>query len=205
MLTIWGRLTSINVQKVVICVNELGLAYERIDAGGKFGGLDTPEALARNPNALIPVIRDGDFVLWESNAIVRYLSRAYGAGSLWPDDPRTVADADRWMDWQCTTLNPALFDAFWNTIRVKPEDRSEAAVAASAAKTERLLAMLDAHLAARSHVAGAYTMGDIPLACTAHRWYGLPLERRRHPHVEAWLERLRARPACASVLTYPLA
>ena len=150
------------------------------------------------------MIRDGDFVLWESNAIVRYLSRVYGAGSLWPDDPRVVADADRWMDWQATTLNPALFDAFWNTIRASPRTATGGRTA-SVAKTEKLLAMLDAHLAHARIVAGAHSMGDIPLACTAHRWYGLPLERRRHPHVEAWLERLRERPAYASVLTYPIA
>ena len=205
MLTIWGRLTSVNNQKVVICANELGIPYERFDAGGSFGGLDTPEALARNPNKLIPVIRDGDFVLWESNAIVRYLARVHGAGSLWPDDPRVAADADRWMDWQATTLNPALFDAFWNTIRAKPEDRNPAAVTVSAGKTEKLLAILDAHLASRDVVAGAHSMGDIPLACTAHRWYGLPIERARFAHVEAWLARLRERPAYASVLTYPIA
>lgn len=204
MLTIWGRLSSLNVQKVVACANELGLAYERIDAGGTFGGLDTPEALARNPNALIPVIRDGDFVLWESNAIVRYLARRYGAGSLWPDDPQVVADADRWMEWQSTTFNPALFDAFWNTIRAKPEDRNAAALEASVRKTERLLAMLDPWLGTRAHVAGAYTMGDIPLVCSAHRWYGLPLERRRHANVEAWLARVRARPAFAGVLPDPI-
>jgi glutathione S-transferase len=205
MLTIWGRLSSINVQKVVICANELGLPYERIDAGGSFGGLDTPEALARNPNKLIPVIRDGDFVLWESNAIVRYLSRVYGAGTLWPEDPRVVADADRWMDWQSLSLNPALVDAFLNTVRAKPGQANQAALDASVAKTEPLLAILDAHLATRAYVAGDYSMGDIPLACSAHRWYGLPLARRAHPNVEAWLARLRARPAYASALTYPLA
>jgi glutathione S-transferase len=205
MLTIWGRLSSINVQKVVICANELGLACERIDAGGPFGGLDTPEALARNPNKLIPVIRDGDFVLWESNAIVRYLARVYGAGTLWPEDPRVVADADRWMDWQSLSLNPALVDAFLNTVRAKPGQANQAALDASVAKTEPLLALLDAHLATRAYVAGDYSMGDIPVACSAHRWYGLPLARRAHPNVEAWLARLRARPAYASVLTYPLA
>lgn len=204
MLTIWGRLSSLNVQKVVICANELGLRYERVDAGGQFGGLDTPEALARNPNALVPVIRDGDFVLWESNAIVRYLSRAHGVGALWPDDARTAADADRWMDWQCTTLNPALFDAFWNTIRAKPEQRNQAALDASVRKTEPLLGMLDAQLARRSFVAGAHSMGDIPLACTVHRWYGLPIERAAHVNVEGWLARLRERPAYARVLTYPI-
>jgi glutathione S-transferase len=204
MLTIWGRLSSVNVQKVVICANELALDCERIDAGGKFGGLDTPEALGRNPNKLVPVIRDDDFVLWESNAIVRYLSRAYGAGTLWPGEPRVAADADRWMDWQCTTLNPALFDAFWNTIRAAPDARNQAALEASVAKTEPLLALLDARLAGRDYVCGAHSMGDIPLACSAHRWYGLPIERRRHANVEAWMKRLRARPAYASVLTYPI-
>lgn len=204
MLTIWGRLSSINVQKVVICASELGLAFERIDAGGKFGGLDTSEALARNPNKLIPVIRDGDFVLWESNAIVRYLARVYGAGGLWPDDPRVAADADRWMDWQCTALSPAMIDAFWNTIRVAPKARNQAAIEASVAKTEPLLATLDAQLAGRPYVAGTHSMGDIPVACAAHRWYGLPIERMRHRNVEAWLERLRARPAYAAILTYPI-
>lgn len=204
MLTLWGRLTSLNVQKVAIALGELGLAHERIDAGGAFGGTRTPEALARNPNALIPVLRDGDFVLWESNAIVRYLARSYGRGTLWPDDARAAADADRWMDWQATTLNPALGDAFLQTIRAKPGERDERALAASVARTEPLLDILDTQLAARGHVAGPLTMGDVPLACSAHRWYGLPLARRPHPHVEAWLERLRARPAFAAVLTYPL-
>ncbi len=204
MLTIWGRLSSVNVQKVVICANELGLRYERVDAGGTFGGLDSPEALGRNPNRLVPVIRDGDFVLWESNAIVRYLARRHGAGTLWPADDRIAADADRWMDWQATTLNPALFGAFWNTIRAAPAERDAAALAASVAKTEPLLALLDAHLDGRDFVAGPHSMGDIPLACTAHRWYGLPIERRRHANVEAWLARVRARPAYASVLTYPI-
>lgn len=204
MLTIWGRLSSVNVQKVVICANELGLAYERIDAGGKFGGLDTTEALARNPNKLIPVIRDGDFVLWESNAIVRYLARVHEAGALWPADPRVGADADRWMDWQCTALTPAMFDAFLQTIRVAPEQRNQSAIDASVAKTESLLAMLEARLADRAYIAGAHSMGDIPLACAAHRWYGLPIERKRHRNVEAWLERVRARPGYAAVLTYPI-
>lgn len=204
MLTIWGRLSSVNVQKVVACANELGLEYERIDAGGKFGGLDTPDALARNPNRLIPVIRDGDFVLWESNAIVRYLAHVHGAGTLWPDDPRVLADADRWMDWQATALTPAMFDAFWNTIRVAPEQRNAAALEASVKKVEALLVLLDAHLEGRAHVAGSYTMGDIPLACAVHRWYGLPIERKPRANVEAWLERVRGRPAYAAVLTYPI-
>src|SRR5882757_8789840 len=102
MLKIWGRLTSINVQKVVWCADELGLEYERVDAGRDFGIVETQEFLAKNPNGLIPVIDDDGFVLWESNAIVRYLAAQYGLGSLCPADPHQRADADRWMDWQAT-------------------------------------------------------------------------------------------------------
>lgn len=206
MLKIWGRLSSINVQKVVICANELGLDYERTDAGGKFGIVDTPAYKRLNPNSLVPTIEDGDFVLWESNAIVRYLARTYGAGTLYPADPRTLADADRWLDWQSTTLTPAMGDAFMQLVRTPVEQRNMSAVAASLRKTEGPMAILDAHLAGREFVTGErLTMADIPLACAAHRWLGLPVDDKvPRPRVSAWLERLRARPAFASVLTLPL-
>jgi glutathione S-transferase len=205
MLKIWGRLSSVNVQKVVACANELRTPYERIDAGGKFGVVATPEFRRLNPNGLVPVIEDGDFVLWESNAIVRYLARVHGAGTLWPDDPREGADADRWMDWQATAVMPAMFGAFWNLIRVEPEKRSQAAIDESVAKTEALMAVLDARLATRPFVAGANcTMGDIPIACAVHRWLGLPLKRIARPHVAAWMARIIARPAFDGVLTLPI-
>jgi glutathione S-transferase len=108
MLRIWGRLSSINVQKVVWCADELGLPYERTEAGGSFGVVGTPEYLAMNPNGLVPVIDDGGFVLWESNAIVRYLAARHGDGWLWPTDLQLRAEADRWMDWQNFTFWPAM-------------------------------------------------------------------------------------------------
>jgi glutathione S-transferase len=205
MLKIWGRLSSINVQKVVVCANELGLAYERIDAGGKFGVVNTPAYQRLNPNALVPTIEDGDFVLWESNAIVRYLSRTYGSGRLWPDDPRRAADADRWMDWQSTMLTPAMGDAFWHLVRTPPEQRDMRLVEASIAKTEPRMAILDAHLADRAYVAGkTLTMGDLPVACAAHRWLGLPCEKTPRPNVERWVAGIRTRAAFAEVLTLPI-
>ena len=205
MLKIWGRLSSINVQKVVICANELGAAYERVDAGGKFGIVDTPAYKALNPNSLVPTIEDADFVLWESNAIVRYLARSYGQGELWPADARSAADADRWMDWQATTLTPPMGDAFMQLVRTPDEKRDMALVEASIARTEPRMAILDAHLAGRAFVAGStLTVGDIPVACAAHRWLGLPRETVRRPNVERWLGELRDRPAFASVLTLPL-
>ncbi len=131
MLKIWGRLTSVNVQKVVWCADELAIEYQRVDAGGKFGLVDTPDYLAMNPNGLIPVINDDGFVMWESNAIVRYLSARHGSGSLSPADPQRRADADRWMDWQATAFNPAIGPAFWHLIRFPAEQRDAAVIEAA--------------------------------------------------------------------------
>lgn len=205
MLKIWGRLSSINVQKVVVCANALGLNYERVEAGGKFGVVETPAYKRMNPNALVPTIEDGDFVLWESNAIVRYLSRTYGQGSLWPDDQRQAADADRWMEWQATTLTPAMGDAFVQLVRTPSEQRDMRLVDASIARTEPRIAILDAQLADRAFVTGpALTMGDIPVVCAAHRWFGLPWQKTPRRNVERWLAGIRARPAFAAVLTLPI-
>ena len=204
MLKIWGRLSSINVQKVVICANELGLKYERVDAGAAFGIVDTPAYKAMNPNSLVPTIDDDGFVLWESNAIVRYLARKHGEGTLWPDDPRAAADADRWMDWQ-STLTPSMTDAFMQLVRTPAERRDGALVAASIARAGPRVAILDAHLERRAYVGGdRLTMADIPLACAAHRWLGLPCDKPGCPNVERWYASLLARPAFAAVLTLPL-
>ena len=201
MLKIWGRLTSVNVQKVVWCADELGLDYERTDAGGKFGVVNTPEYLAMNPNGLVPVIEDGDFVLWESNAIVRYLAAKHGEGSLWPTDLQMRADADRWMDWQAVSFNPAIGPGFWQLIRTAPEKRDPAVIEAARESGEKKLALLDAHLATREFVAGSsFTMGDIPLGCSVDRWYKLPLPRESHPHVERWYAALRARGGARQVV-----
>ena len=123
MLRIWGRLSSVNVQKVVWCADELGLAYERIDAGGAFGLTRTPEYLAMNPNSLVPVLDDDGFVLYESNAIVRYLAARHSRGTLWPEDLAKRADADRWMDWQTNTYQPAMRDIFWQLVRTPADKR----------------------------------------------------------------------------------
>jgi len=205
MLKIWGRLSSVNVQKVVWCADELGLTYERIDAGGKFGLVSTPEYLAKNPNALVPVIEDDGFVLWESNAIVRYLAARYGEGSLWPTDIRLRADADRWMDWQATSFNPAIGPAFWQLIRTAPGKRDPAVIETARDSGEKKLALLDAHLGTRDFVAGrSFTMGDIPLGCSVDRWYKLPLARESHLHVERWYAALRSRQAARQVVELAL-
>ena len=205
MLKIWGRLTSVNVQKVVWCADELGLEYERVEAGGKYGLVNTPEYLAMNPNGLVPVIENDGFVLWESNAITRYLAARYGEGSLWPTDFQMRADADRWMDWQAVSFNPAIGPGFWQLIRTAPEKRDAAVIEAARDSGEKKLALLDQHLATRDFVAGAsFTMGDIPLGCSVDRWYKLPLPRESHPHVERWYARLCERKGARQVVELAL-
>ncbi len=205
MLRIWGRLSSINVQKVVWCADEIGVPYERIDAGGKFGMNDTAEFLARNPNGLVPVIDDDGFTLYESNAIVRYLAARTGAQALWPADLRSRADVDRWMEWQSTAFTPAMWAAFWQLIRTPVEKRDAGAVEASRAKSEGLAAILDAQLSKAPWLTGdAFTVADIVVGCAAHRWLNLPVSRSRRPHLERWYADLKARPGSRQVTTQPL-
>lgn len=205
MITLWGRLNSINVQKVFWALEELGVPYERREAGLHHGVVNTPEYRRMNPNGLVPVLEDDGFVLWESNAIVRYLAARHDPGGLWPQDLRVRADADRWMDWQTTAFGPAMGPAFHGLIRTPPEKRDQNAIAQALAKAETLAAILDAHLAERPYVAGErFTMGDIAAGAAAHRWLNLPAERTPRPHLEAWHGRLRERPAGAKALTVPL-
>ena len=146
MLRIWGRMSSINVRKVVWTVQALGLTHQRTDAGGQFGIVQTPEYLARNPNAVVPLLEDGPFTLWESNVIVRYLCAKHSDGQLYPGSLEGRFDAERWMDWQQTTLNGAGREAFIQLVRTPESERNVQAVAASQAATEPLLALLDAQL-----------------------------------------------------------
>ena len=206
MLKIWGRLTSVNVQKVVWCADELDLEYERIDAGGNFGIVNTPEYLAMNPNGLVPVIEHDGFVLWESNAIVRYLAARFGEGTLWPTDVEMRASADRWMDWQMGSLNPAIGPAFIQLIRTPAEKRNADVIENARLEAEKKLALLDAHLGGREFVAGpSFTMGDIPLGCSIDRWFKLPLVHEPRRHIERWFAALRARKAAQQVVVLPLA
>ena len=204
MLRIWGRLSSINVRKVVLCTQALGLDFERIDAGLSYGVVNTPDYRSKNPNGLVPLLEDGDFTLWESNAIVRYLCAREGS-PLYPQNLQRRADAERWMDWQQTTLNPAGSPGFKQLIRTPEAQRDPAVIAASVAATEPLFAQIDEHLARQPFMAGdALTMADIPIACEVHRWWGLPRPRPAWPHLERWYAQWLALPASRGVLDLPL-
>jgi len=205
MLKIWGRTTSINVQKVLWCCAELGLKFDRVDAGGKFGVNNTPEYLAMNPNGLVPTISDDGFILWESHAILRYLSQKHGKGTLWPNDDKVCADADRWMEWYSTTLWNNLRPVFWNLVRVEPDKRDLESVEASRKKMADNLRIVEHNLAGRPYVAGnAFSMGDIPMGVALHRWFLLPIERPAYPKIAGYYERLKQRPGFAQHCAAPL-
>ena len=205
MLKVWGRRNSINVQKVMWAVGELSLAHEHIDAGGPFGGLDTDEFAALNPNRRVPVIDDDGTVVWESNAIVRYISAKHGYGTLYPAFVQARADAERWMDWCTSTLAASMTPLFWQLVRT-PEDKRDAVLVEEArTQCERLFRIADAALANRPWIAGSvFTMGDIPLGCFAWRWKALPLERPALAHLDAWQERLATRAAFRRNVMLPL-
>jgi glutathione S-transferase len=200
MLRIWGRKNSINVQKVLWCCAELDLPFERIDAGMAFGVVETPAYRALNPNGRIPTIEDDGYVLWESNTIVRYLAMKHSPGSLCPSDLAARFDAERWMDWQLTTLDRPIRNVFWALVRTAPEKRDLAVLEAAQA-----LAILDAHLAQRRFVGGeAFTMGDIPVGASVYRWLALDLQRADRSHVRRWYERLIERPGFREHVMQPL-
>ena len=204
-LQVWGRMSSINVKKVVWAAEELGLAFERTDTGGNFALTKTPEALQRNPNALVTVLDDAGFLLWESNVMVRSLCKKHSLGHLYPSDLQAQFDAERWMDWQQTTFNPAGRNTFWQLVRTSLEQRDLDLIAQSVANTEPLLDTLEQHLARRPFMAsGEFTMADIPLACEIHRWRGLPRLRLSYPHFERWYAKIQTRPSARGVLDLPL-
>lgn len=205
MLRIWGRDNSVNVQKALWACEEMGLAYERVDAGGQFGVVNTPQYRNLNPNGLVPTIEDDGFVLWESNAIVRYLTAKHSHGGLYPEDLKVRAEADKWMDWQATTFWPAFRPLFWNLVRTPVDQRDEKAMQESRLRTAEVLGYLDAHLKSRPFIAGEqFTMGDIPMGCAIWRWMSLSIERPDTPNVKRWFDALAQRPPYKKVVMLPI-
>jgi glutathione S-transferase len=205
MLKIWGRTDSSNVQKVLWCCGELGLAFERTDWGGKFGGNKEQAYLNMNPNGLVPTIQDGSFTLWESNSIMRYLVDKYGQGKLVPNTPEDRANANRWMDWQLSTLNPAIVPLFWTLVRT-PEDKRDANVVKTALEnTSKAWQIVDRYLSDSKYLAGdSLSLGDIPLGVWAYRWFNLPIDRPKMGNLDSWYKRLCDRPPYQQHIMIPL-
>ncbi|MBL8670327.1 MAG: glutathione S-transferase family protein [Alphaproteobacteria bacterium] len=195
-LIVWGRDNSSNVQKVLWTCAEAGLAHDRRDMGRQFGGNNEPWYLAINPNGLIPMLDHGGFTLWESNAICRYLARLAPASGLLPQDLQKGARVEQWMDWQVSTLGPAIGPMFMELVRKPPAERSAAVVKSSRDSTQRALKILDGQLAKTPWIAGdSFTLADVVNGIMVYRWYAFEgIEREPTPAVAAWYDRLTKRP-----------
>lgn len=205
MFTVWGRSSSFNLQKVMWLVGELGLEHKHIQAGGAHGGLDTPEFRAMNPHGKVPVIDDDGTVVWESHTILRYLAARHGRGKFWSDDPAVRAEAERWMDWQQTTLQPDfLMGVFWGFYRTPDHLRNWPAIKDKIARCTAHFQLLDRILEGRNYMGGADpSLADIPIGTCLYRYYELEIERPSVPNVEAWFRRLQQRPAYRQYVMVP--
>ena len=208
MIRVWGRRSSANVQKVVWALGELELPFSRETVGGSFGGNRDADYLRMNPNGLIPVILDGDVTMFESNAIVRYLTARYRANLLRPNDPKALAAAEQWMEWQQSTFYPAVSAIFWNLVRLPPEQRNAAAATVAEARKQAgaALAIADHHLAQHEWFAGdRFTFGDIVMGVMLWRYVGLTGPLAEYPHVLAWFEVIQQREAFRQHVALPVA
>lgn len=197
MIKIWGRRAALNVQKVLWCAEEAAIQYSQIDAGQHYGVVDEPQYRALNPNGRIPTLEDGNLVLWESNVIVRYLAAKYGMGMLCPEDLSARADADRWMDWQATTVFYPTFRTYYLAIARTPSSlHDKKQLAGMHSRLVELFTLLNAHLAKQPFVAGkTFTMGDIPIGTVIDKWMRIPIDRPAMKNLEAYYQRLNDRPA----------
>ena len=194
MLEIWGRKNANQVIQVLWTLAELELDYQRHSIGTRNGDLETEEYKSLNPNSKIPTIRDNGFVMWESHAIIRYLARQYGLGTLYPDDPQKAAMSDQWMTWSTDSFMGAFFPVFWQLVRTEESERDYKKIAEMAKQSSEILQILEDHLVKNNFVAGEqFTYGDIPLGVLIHKYFVLDIERPSLPRIEAWYERLSKR------------
>ena len=202
-LTLWGRKSSANVQKAVWALEEFGLVYEHIEVGGRFGGTNTPEYLAMNPNGLVPTLRDGDLTLWESHAIVRYLAAEYGSGLLFPLTSRERALVDQWTDWTATTFQPTWINLFWLAVRTPKPEQNPEAIAKAFAATVRCFEMLETRLGQAPYLGGdALSYADIAAGAAMYRWATMDIDRPSLPNVEDWHARLNDRAAFRQAVNF---
>jgi len=205
MLTVWGRRSSFNVQKVLWLIGELDLDHNHIDAGGAFGGLDAPDFLAMNPHGRVPVIRDDAATVWESHAILRYLAARHGAGRFWSVDPVARAPVDGWMDWSQTALQPDfLGGVFWGFYRTPEEQRNWPAIRAALARCASHFGRLERLLDGRRFLLGDdLSLADITAGTSLYRYFELDIERPPLPHVERWYRTLQQRAAFRTHVMIP--
>jgi glutathione S-transferase len=205
-IKVWGRLSSSNVKKVMWLADELKLDVERIDAGRQFGVVNTPAYKALNPNSKVPTIEDGNFVLWESNSIMRYLCTKYGGEAFYPSDPATRADIDRWLDWSLSILVPIDSPLFIGTIRTPIEQQNKAMIASNQKTLIEIYSILDRRLEGREYLVKDFSIADLGLSIFADRWVRNTLltGRPEFRHLAVWLTRMRQRPGFQKFVDVPL-
>ena len=205
-LHIWGRLNSINVQKVLCLCEDFKIPFERTDVGMQFGVNKTLPFLQLNPNGLVPVIKDNELVLWESHAILRYLSKKHDVtDTFYPKSVHQSAKIDQWLDWYNTTAWPAMRPLFWGLIRTKPEERNLTELEKTRIQMSSILNILDDQLKSSTWVAGDhFTIADLPLALIAFRWFNLPIEREEFQHLSRWFKQIELRPGYIKYASAPL-
>ncbi|MEM6932398.1 MAG: glutathione S-transferase family protein [Pseudomonadota bacterium] len=198
-ITVWGRATSSNVQVVMWAVGELGLEYKRIDLGHNYGGTDTPEYRAMNPNGRVPTIKDGELILYESQAILRYLAARYGDAGFWPEDLAVRAELDQWCEWIRTTLQPNFnYKIFWQKVRVGAADRDEAQIAKDADALKPVIQLLEDRIGDGPYMNGAaLSWADIVVGHLLYRYYTVEFDRAATPNLDAYYQRLTQRASFA--------
>ena len=197
-LTIWGRKTSSNVQALMWCVGELGLPYTRHDIGHRFGGNDTPQFLALNPNGTVPVLRDGEQKpIWETGAIIRYLATRYGSESFWPSDIVQRALVDQWAEWAKINVTLSFTGPiFGQIVRTAPSRQDAGAIDRAIQKLDRLLDIAEMQLSSAPFLAGeAFTVADIQFGHVLYRYFDIDIPRPPRTHLQRYYEALRTRPA----------
>jgi glutathione S-transferase len=205
MLKIWGRTTSSNVQKVLWCCAELAIEFERVDLGGPFGGNQDRDYLKMNPNGLVPTIKDGDLILWESNTICRYLAATRHGERLYPTAPVARSQVERWMDWQLSSMGPPMGALLFGLIRTKPEQRDHAAIEAARRKALAAWTIVEEALEDRPYLAGPeLSLAEITLGTLVYRWHAFSIERPVLKNVKTWYERMRERPGFKSHIEIPI-
>jgi len=205
MLKIWGRGNSTNVKKVLWCATELGLDFEPINAGGAFGKVNEAEYRALNPNGLVPCLQDEDLVLWESNAIVRYLAAQYGSAPFYGENAKSRASADKWLDWTTTNVSVPFRPVFWGMVRTPEQNRDFKEISQNIQLVEKALDIVEQTLAVQPYLSGEeFGFGDIALGCFMYAWFNMEITRQPHPHLERWYKALTTRPAYQTAVMIPL-
>jgi glutathione S-transferase len=206
-LKIWGRANSVNVQKVLWCLRELDLSYQRIDAGMAFGRNTEPDYLAMNPNGRVPTLVDGDYVLWESNSVMRYLVLAYGPGSsIYPSEPKRRAGVDRWLDWTLSTLQPVDRPVFWALVRTPVEKRDMVAIQRDVDAEAVQWRIVDQQVATQRFIEGDdFSIADIALGAYARRWFGVEgVSKPQLTNLERWFAQFASRPGFQQFIAPPM-